>query len=140
MTATSVANGCTGSAVYTLQIACPTLTMTPVAGALTAATAGAPYNQNFVASNGTGSLTYTVFSGALPAGLTLTCRSTHGKPDCYRAFSFSVRATDTNNCSVTQAYALQVNCQTITVSPAADRLPVERPRFRTIRTLPKRVE
>jgi large repetitive protein len=119
VTATSTINGCTGSAAYTLQIACPILTMTPAAGALPGATAGTAYSQNFVASNGTGSLTYTIALGALPAGLTLsTAGALTGSPTVVGPFSFSVKATDTNNCSVTQAYTLQVACPSITVNPA----------------------
>ena len=57
------ANGCFGTNSYTVQPACPTLTMTPSAGALSAGTLGVAYSTNFVASGANGVFTYSKTAG-----------------------------------------------------------------------------
>ncbi|KAG1090039.1 hypothetical protein G6F40_013198 [Rhizopus arrhizus] len=56
---------------YTLTIAAPALSLTPVAGALPAATAGSSYTLAFATTGGLAPYRYTLASGALPAGLVL---------------------------------------------------------------------
>ena len=64
------ANGQTGSSAYTLNVAAPTLAITPASGALPI-TYATPFNRSFAASGGIGPYTYAL-SGTLPAGLSFT--------------------------------------------------------------------
>jgi hypothetical protein len=81
----------TGATSSPFNLICPTLTMTPAAGALAGGTAGTAYNQAFVASHGIGSYTYAV---------------TGGTPTTAGAYAFTVTATDSNNCTGSMAYTV----------------------------------
>ncbi len=116
------ANGCAVSRSYPLTISCPTITLSP--GALPGATAGTAYGQTLTASSALvgGSYSYSVFSGALPAGVTLNPATGEisGTPTAVGTFSFTVRAThDPTGCTGDQAYTLVVVCATITVGGGA---------------------
>jgi hypothetical protein len=115
-------NGCAVSRSYPLTISCPTITLSP--GALPGATAGTSYGQTITASSALvgGSYSYSVFSGALPAGVTLNPATGEisGTPTAVGTFSFTVRAThDPTGCTGDQAYTLVVVCATITVGGGA---------------------
>jgi hypothetical protein len=114
------ANGCTGTGTtYTLVIGCQTITVTNPATAT--GTAGAPFSQTFTQSNGIGTITFSLNSGALPAGLTLSSAGVlSGTPTVVGSFPITVKATDGNGCSgVGPTYTLVINCQTITVTNPA---------------------
>jgi hypothetical protein len=71
---------------------------------------GLAYSTSIGASGGTGTLTYAVATGALPAGLTLAGDGTlSGTPGESGTFDFTVSAADANSCLVDQAFTLQVN-------------------------------
>ena len=115
--ATDTATGCTGSQGYTLNVICPTLSMTPAAGSLNSGTVAAAYTTNFSASGGVGTYTYTNTAGSLPPGLTLSSGgSLTGTPTNAGTFSLTVTATDTKGCTIAQAYSATINCPTITLS------------------------
>lgn len=57
-------------------------------------TAGAAYSQNLSASGGFGAYTWTVASGSLPAGVSLTGATISGTPSASGTSTFTVRATD----------------------------------------------
>ncbi len=121
------ANNDTGSAAYSLQInAAPvTITLSPAAGSLTAGQVGTAYSQTFTASGGSGSYSYAVTSGALPAGLSLdTNGALTGTPTTAGTANFTITATDANNDTGSAAYSLLINAApvTITLSPAAGSL------------------
>src|SRR5690606_12620995 len=59
----------TASASYTLEVAAPTLGLTP--DTLPGATAGVAWTQTFVADGGVAPYQYAIASGDLPAGLAL---------------------------------------------------------------------
>lgn len=63
-------DGCTGYIVYTITVACPTITLSP--GTLPAGEVGVAYSETISASGGIGPYTFAVISGALPDGLSLT--------------------------------------------------------------------
>lgn len=97
---------------------CAPITLTP--GSIAAGSVGTAYNQAITADGGTAPYTYSISSGALPNGLSLSSNGTlSGTPARSGNFNFTVSATDTNGCTGSLAYALAINCtSTITMSPA----------------------
>jgi hypothetical protein len=119
-TLTATDGSLTSAASSPFSINCPTLTMTPAAGALAGGTTGLGYSQTFAATNGIGSYTYAVTSGALPTGLALSSGGVlSGTPTAAAAYSFMVTATDTDGCTVGHAYSVTISCPTITVAPGS---------------------
>jgi uncharacterized protein YhjY with autotransporter beta-barrel domain len=108
----SSGNGYRGSTGYDLNVVAPTLTLTPTAGALTAARQHASYSQTFTATGGAPGYTYVVQAGDLPDGLTLSTGGVlSGTPTERRTFTFTIRATDSSGgggFSVDGAYSLNV--------------------------------
>ncbi|MGI6854427.1 putative Ig domain-containing protein [Mesorhizobium sp. 1B3] len=94
VTATAATSG-SASANYTLAVAAP-IVLTPAdRTTLPAGEAGAAYSQIFTASGGSGSYTFAVTSGALPAGLTLSADgSLSGTPTAVETASFTITASD----------------------------------------------
>jgi hypothetical protein len=93
------------------------LTLAPAT--LSAATVGASYTAvNVTASGGTAPNTFSIYAGALPAGMTLASGGTlSGTPIAGGTFTFTVRATDSLSHVGFQTYTLTVNAPTITFSP-----------------------
>ncbi|XQA69621.1 putative Ig domain-containing protein [Xanthomonas sacchari] len=92
---------------YTLSIAAPTLTLGQPT--LPAGTAGTAYNQTLSTSGGTAPYSYSVVSGALPTGLSLTTAGVlSGTPSAAGSFAFSIKVSDANGFSATQAYTLTI--------------------------------
>ncbi|GLQ50832.1 putative Ig domain-containing protein [Dyella flava] len=90
---------------YTLNIGAPTITITP--NSLPGAQVAAAYSEQLSANGGDGSYSYTVSSGALPAGLTLsTSGLLSGTPTSAGSSSFTVTAKDSLNFSGSQAYTV----------------------------------
>ena len=100
------------------EVTTSTLTLTPAT--LPSPTVEVAYSQTLSASGGSGTYTYALTSGALPAGLMLSpSGAISGTPTTTTLFSFTVTATDSNNSSLTgsQAYTLTVVVPTITLTP-----------------------
>ncbi len=113
-------NGCMGiSTSYTLVIGCQTITVNPPAVAT--GTIGAPFSQSFTQTGAFGAVTFTLDSGVLPTGLTLSAAGVlAGTPAQLGSFPITVKVTDANGCmGVSATYTLVINCQTITVTPPA---------------------
>ncbi|MBB6368615.1 outer membrane autotransporter protein [Xanthomonas sacchari] len=92
---------------YTLSIAAPTLA--PGQPTLPAGTAGTAYNQTLTTSGGTAPYSYSVVTGALPTGLSLTAAGVlSGTPSAAGSFAFSIKVSDANGFSATQAYTLTI--------------------------------
>jgi large repetitive protein len=108
---------------FTLNVAAPTLSLSPAPGVLTAPY-GAPYTQAFSASGGIGSYSYSQ-SGSLPSGLAFAGASISGTPTAPGSYNFSVTATDNGTTgtgapfSITQNYTLDVPSPTIAFAPAS---------------------
>ncbi|MGY5808915.1 putative Ig domain-containing protein [Rhizobium sp. LEGMi198b] len=105
--------GTSAPATVTITVSAPTLALSPSAGALSSGTVGRAYSQTITASGGTAPYTYSLVSGALPSGLTLSTSGViSGTPAAAGASNFTVRATDsstgTGPFSSTQAYSLTV--------------------------------
>lgn len=110
------------SGTLTLTVAAPTITLSP--STLSNATVATAYSQTLTASGGTAAYTYTIASGALPAGLTLSSSGVlSGTPTAGGTFNFTVTATDssTGNGPYTgsRAYSLVVNAPTLAITPAS---------------------
>lgn len=99
--------GCTASKSYSLTIVCPTISITPTS--LPNGTVGVAYNQTLSAGGGVGPFTWTLQSGALPAGLSLSSGGViSGTPTTAETADFTVQATDSAGCSGTQALQITI--------------------------------
>jgi hypothetical protein len=78
---------------------------------LPTATVGANYAQTLAATGGTGSYTWSITGGALPAGLTLNAATGQitGQPTAAGAASFTATVKDTATAAVSVALALTIN-------------------------------
>jgi hypothetical protein len=102
-------NGCPGTRTYTLAPVCPSITVTP--GTLPTGTVGAAYSQTLAATNGASPYAWSVQSGTLPAGLTLSATGLlSGTPTAANGAGVSVtlRATDSLGCAGTATYTLKI--------------------------------
>ena len=108
---------------YTLAVSAPTITIGP--STLPAAAIAVAYTQSVTATGGTGPYTYSVTTGALPAGLALsTAGAITGTPTAGGSFSFTITAKDSGNFTGTQNYTLAVSAPTLTLAPPAGSLTV----------------
>ncbi|MFY7949816.1 MAG: LamG domain-containing protein, partial [Gemmatimonas sp.] len=105
------ANGCFGLRDYTLTLTCPAITVA-ASPAIANGTVGTVYaTRTFTASGGmAGAGGYNWTSTALPPGLTLTKINTTqatltGTPTTAGTYSFTVTATDANNCTGQSAFS-----------------------------------
>lgn len=106
-----------GSRSYSLTIAAPTIAVAPAT--LPAAAVPTAYNQTVAASGGTGPYVFSVGSGAVPSGLTLSSSGIlSGTPTAAATFNFTVNATDSNNFAGSRSYTVSVAAPTIAISPA----------------------
>jgi Putative Ig domain len=96
---------------FSLTISAPTLSITS-SSPLAAGTVGTAYSQNLTASGGTPPFTWSVQSGTLPAGITLsTAGVLSGTPTSAGTSNFTVRVADSGSQIATKAFS-------ITISPA----------------------
>lgn len=106
------ANGCFVNLVYTIDIpdviqppGCPVITFSPAT--LSHPTVGVHYGQTFTGSGGLAPYTFSVTSGTLPAGLTLTAAGViSGTPTAAGTSTFTIRATDANGCFSERPFTL----------------------------------
>ncbi len=104
--------GFTGSQAYSFTVNVPTIVITPAT--LPAATGSIAYNQALTASGGNGGYTFSLSTGALPAGVTLSSAGViSGTPTATGSYSFTVTATDGFGFSGSQAYTVVVNAPAI---------------------------
>lgn len=110
------ANNCTGSQSYSITVSCPTITVDPAV--LPAGVIGTTYNKQLASSGGTASYSYSISSGALPAGLLLsTSGLISGTPTSAGSSDFAIMATDANGCMGIQGYSITISCPVITIDP-----------------------
>ena len=103
-------NGLTAASQYSLTISSATITISP--STIGGAVSGGTFSSTLVASGGTAPYGWTITSGALPPGLTLSASTgtiagtvTAGTTGTY---GFTVRATDSFGSSSTASYAMTV--------------------------------
>jgi hypothetical protein len=95
---------------------CPTITISP--SSLISPATGRAYNQNITAAGGVTPYTFALTHGSLPSGLTLAANGTiSGTTTAIEADTFTVTATDSNGCTGSKEYALQVNA-CLSINPA----------------------
>jgi hypothetical protein len=110
--------GNTGSHGYEVQVTAPAITLSPAS--LPEASVGVAYAQAISASGGTAPYTFSLASGALPAGMTLSSDGMlAGTPTESGSFTFAVSATDSFGNHGSGDYVLQVGTPAITLSPAS---------------------
>ncbi|MBK9708860.1 MAG: right-handed parallel beta-helix repeat-containing protein [Acidobacteria bacterium] len=104
--------------ILSLLAACPTITISPAA--IPDAFKGTAYSQTFTAAGAISAVTWSVSAGTLPAGLTLSPAGVlSGTPTATGNFTFTVSATDANNCPGTQTYTLPVHVETAGIADPA---------------------
>ena len=124
-TVTATDTGSTGagapftvSGSYTLGIAAPTITVTPAS--LPSATAGQAYSVNLAGAGAVAPYTFTLSSGTLPDGVTLTSGGQlSGTPTASGTFPLAVLVRDANSQQATVNLTLVVSVATLTVTPAS---------------------
>ncbi|GAB3493294.1 hypothetical protein GCM10027341_08410 [Spirosoma knui] len=108
----TVSNPITGcSSTTTTTVASTTAVVTVSAPATTTANLGQGFNQTFTARDGVPAYSFSLASGSLPSGLSLTQDGVlSGTPTESGSFAITVRATDANGCSgVSATYTLLIN-------------------------------
>jgi hypothetical protein len=112
-------NGAAGTRAYTVTIAPAPITLNPPS--LPGATVGSGYAQTVAATGGTGSYSFNVSAGTLPAGLTLSPSSgvISGTPTAAGVVNFTIRATDGSGGTGLRAYTITVASAPIAVSPVS---------------------
>ena len=96
---------------------CPTVTLSP--STLSNAFVGISYNQNITSTGGKTPYTYAVTAGILTSGLSLSSAGElSGTPSSLGSSTFTITATDSNGCSGSNEYTLQVSCPTLIINPA----------------------
>ncbi|MGF6418916.1 outer membrane autotransporter protein [Stenotrophomonas sp. AN71] len=104
--------GFTGSQAFTFTVAAPTIAITPAT--LPAATGSIAYSQTLTASGGNGGYTYSLATGTLPPGITLSSAGVvSGTPTTTGSYAFTVTATDGFSFTGSQTYTVAVNAPAI---------------------------
>ena len=111
----------TSAAVTVTVTATASFTFTPAGGALEAAMAGEDYAQAISATGGTGTLTYRLASGTLPAGLVLNVSTgaLTGPLDegaSVADYSFTIEVRDGTGATGTASYTLEVIERVVSVA------------------------
>ncbi|MEA2326405.1 MAG: hypothetical protein QOE68_1364, partial [Thermoanaerobaculia bacterium] len=112
--------GCTAvGPTYNLVISCHTVTVNNPA--TSTGTATVAFSQTFTQSGAVGGATFSLNSGTLPTGLTLSSAGVlSGTPTQTGSFPITVKVTDGQGCvGVGPTYTLTIGCQTITVTNPA---------------------
>ncbi len=110
-------NSCAGLRTYTLVITCPLFSLSPPL--LPSAPVGRPYSQTFTASGAVAAPAFSVVTGTLPAGLTLSAAGAlTGIPSTRQRAAFTVAAAGGGACTAERAYTLDVNADRVIVTGA----------------------
>ncbi len=96
---------------------CMPVTINPPTATLAGGTVGTAYSQTFTQTGGATPVTFSKSAGTLPDGLTLTAAGVlSGVPLRPAAFTFSITATDVNDCTGSREYQITIVCPTITLA------------------------
>ena len=103
---------------------CPPITLTPTT--LPGGTVGIAFNQTIAGNGGVPAYTFSVTTGTLPSGLTLTSAGIlAGTPTTAGTSAFTIRGTDANGCFASTAFTIVIAaapppppvCPPITLTP-----------------------
>ncbi|MDY0981699.1 putative Ig domain-containing protein [Stenotrophomonas sp. CFBP8994] len=112
-------NGQSGAQLYGFTINAPAIDIQPAA--VPAGTVGAAYSETLSASGGTAPYTFSLVSGALPPGMTLSgAGALEGTPTSAGTFTFTARVTDSSSggpYTADRSYSLVIGSPTINVDP-----------------------
>ncbi len=112
-TISATLSGMTGSTLLTVQAAPLAITT----AALPGGTVGSAYSAALAATGGTGSYTWSVISGALPSGLTLSAGGAiTGTPTAAATSSFTVQVRDSANTTISKTLSIAVVAAPTTVT------------------------
>jgi hypothetical protein len=110
VTIQAIGNGCPGVVTYSIVIApasCPTITLAPPT--LPTGSPGVAYSQQITATGGSGSYVFTVSSGTLPAGLTLSSGGLlSGTPTTVGSSTVMIQASDGVGCPGIITYTMAI--------------------------------
>ncbi len=114
---TQDSGGAVGTRAYSITINAA-IAVNPAS--LPGGTVSVGYSQSVTASGGSGTFTYTISAGALPAGLTLNASNglISGTPATTGPNSFTIRATDGNGASGSRSYSVTISAAPIVINPA----------------------
>ena len=115
ITATDCDGACSGSRDYTLEVACPVITVFPPA--LDTATAGTPYQKVITASGSLEPYTFSAGPSTPPGVIVDPSGVLSFTPSTKGPYSVTVKATDSHGCSGTSTYTIAVDCPPITILP-----------------------
>ena len=110
--------GDTGSQPFSLTIGANNLVLNPTT--LPNGFQGTAYNQTVTATGGTGSYTYSVTSGSLPAGLSLNTSTgaITGTPTGTGGSTFTIGAINSNSDTGSRSYTVFIGTNSLTLSPS----------------------
>jgi hypothetical protein len=105
-------------AIVSVSGACSTISLEPLA--LPDGTVGTGYEGALTASGGNGPYSYSVSTGALPAGLSLDSNTgiITGTPLQSGPVSFTVTATDATGCEGSRSFSFNIACPITTIGPS----------------------
>src|SRR5207237_7492796 len=107
------------SMAFSLTIGSATLSIT-TPSPLPSGLVGLPYSQTILASGGTSPYTYSVTSGALPGGVTLSAAGgLAGIATVAGTFTFTIQATDSASSSVSKPFSVTIGSGGFAVATAA---------------------
>ena len=103
--------------VGTVNAACPVITLAPPTAP--AGTVGVAYSQQITASGGSGTYSFTVLSGTLPAALTLSSGGLlSGTPTAAGSPTVTLQAADANGCPGVISYTIDITTAVPTLPQA----------------------
>jgi uncharacterized repeat protein (TIGR01451 family) len=115
------ANACAGSRTYTIVVessgGCGAVGLSP--SVLFDGFVGTAYGRTIRGVGGTAPYRFSVTSGSLPPGLTLSSGGdVSGTPTAVGTFTFRVRVVDSNECAASRSYTVTISCPPVALSPA----------------------
>ncbi|HUK15634.1 MAG TPA: putative Ig domain-containing protein [Bryobacteraceae bacterium] len=108
------------AAIEPLSITITPAPLTITTSSLPNGMAGASYSQTLAAGGGTGGYTWSISSGSLPQGLTLSAAGTiSGTPSAAGNFSFTVQVKDSSGAAATKPLSITVNPPPLTITTSS---------------------